>query len=158
MQGSPLVATSAAVGVTVAVGSAGTDVRSRWYRQLDKPSWQPPGPVFGGAWTVLYVLLALAGGRALARAGERPQEAPGYVGAYTGNLLLNAGWSWVFFRARRPRLAVLESAVLTASTVDLARRSWRLDRTAAVALLPYIGWTTFATALSAEIAHRNPGR
>ena len=58
-------ATSAAVAATAAVGTAGTDVTSRWYRRLDKPRWQPPGPVFGIAWSALYVLLATAGARAV---------------------------------------------------------------------------------------------
>ena len=157
MQTSPLAATSAAVGLTAAVGTAGTDVRSRWYAQLDKPSWQPPGPVFGTAWTLLYALLALAGGRALARAADRPGRAPGHAGAYGTNLVLNAAWTWVFFRARRPALAVAESALLTASTVDLARRTHRLDPRAGLLLLPYAAWTAFATALSAAIARRNRG-
>ena len=41
---SSLPATAAAVTATAVVGTLGTDVRSRWYLQLDKPSWQPPGP------------------------------------------------------------------------------------------------------------------
>ena len=155
MRTSSTAAAAGAVAVTAVVGTAGTDVRSRWYRRLDKPSWQPPGPVFGGAWTTLYVVLALAGGRALGRAeGDRLR---GYTRSYVANLVVNAGWTWVFFRARRPRLAVAESALLTASTVDLTRRTWQLDRTAGLALLPYAGWTAFATALSGEIARRNPG-
>lgn len=157
MRTSPLALTSAAVGVTAVLGTAGTDVRSAWYRRLDKPSWQPPGPVFGVAWTVLYVLLALASGRALGRAEDRPRVRRRYLRAGLGNLVVNAGWTWLFFRARRPSLAAAEAALLAASTVDLARRSWQLDPVAGLALIPYVGWTTFATALSAEIARRNPG-
>src|SRR3954452_6397422 len=49
-----------AVGATAAVGGLATApaVDSRWYRRLNKPPWQPPGAVFGPAWTVLYALLA----------------------------------------------------------------------------------------------------
>lgn len=61
----------------------------------------------------------------------------------------------MFFRAERPGLAVLESAALTVSTVDLVRRTWRLDPPAGAALLPYAGWVAFATALTAELARRN---
>ena len=67
----PLLVTSVAAAVTAAVGGAGTDVTSRWYAQLDKPSWQPPGPAFGIVWGVLYVLLAGAAGRGLDRAEQR---------------------------------------------------------------------------------------
>lgn len=150
--------TSAAVGATAVVGTVGTDVASSWYRRLDKPPWQPPGPVFGGVWTVLYVLLALTGGRALTaidRHGPGARQRRGYVRAYAANLALNAGWPWVFFRAESPLLAVVESGVLTASTADLVRRTWQADPTAGVALLPYLTWVTGATVLSAEIARRN---
>ena len=155
----PLLATSAAVAVTAAAGTAGTDVTSRWYRRLDRPSWQPPGPVFGIAWTVLYVLLAGAGARALAGSEQDDEGAPRrrYLRAYGANLVLNAGWTWAFFRAKRPALAVAEVLLLEASTVDLARRTWRLDRPAGAALLPYAAWVTFATALTVEIARRNRG-
>ncbi len=151
---SPWVSTSAAVAVAAVVGTAGTDVDSRWYRRLDKPAWQPPGPVFGIAWTVLYVLIAGAGGRALARAGT-PAQSRSYRRAYGTNLVLNAGWSWAFFRAKRPALALVEVAALEASTVDLVRRTRALDRAAGLAMVPYAAWVTFATALSAALAWRN---
>ncbi|MBM7805121.1 tryptophan-rich sensory protein [Geodermatophilus bullaregiensis] len=148
-------ATSAAVTATALVGTAGTDVTSRWYRGLEKPPWQPPGPVFGIAWSGLYVLLATAGARALAAAGPRERRSHGR--AYAANLVLNAGWTRAFFRLRRPPIAAAEAVVLAASTADLARRSARLDPTAGRLLLPYAAWTAFAAALSAEIARRNRG-
>ena len=58
--------------------------------------------------------------------------------------------------AKRPPLAVAEVVLLLASTLELTRRTYRLDRAAGTALLLYAGWTGFATALSAEIARRNP--
>ena len=148
-------ATSTAVAATALVGTAGTDVTSRWYRELDKPPWQPPGPVFGIAWSGLYVLLATAGARALGSAG--PRERRSYGRAYAANLVLNAGWTWAFFRLRRPPLATAEALVLAVSTADLARRSGRLDPAAGRLLVPYAGWTAFAAALSAEIARRARG-
>jgi benzodiazapine receptor len=51
--------------------------------------------------------------------------------------------------------AVAEVLLLEASTVDLARRSGQVDPAAGVALLPYVAWVIFATALTAELARRN---
>jgi benzodiazapine receptor len=151
---SPYLLSSAAVTATAVLGGIGTTPGTRWYRELDKPPWQPPGWAFGPAWTLLYVLLALGGGRALAAGGEQTRRR--YLRAYLANLALNAGWTWLFFRARRPALATAEAAILAASTADLARRSWALDRPAGAALVPYAAWTSFAAALTASIARRNP--
>lgn len=146
--------TSAAVAATAVVGGLGTDVSSRWYRELDKPSWQPPGRVFGPAWTVLYALLAVGSARALDHTADEARA--GLRRALAVNLVLNAGWSWLFFRARRPDLSLAEIAVLEASTIDLTRRAGRADPTAGRLLWPYAAWVAFAAALNAAIAGRNP--
>ena len=157
---SSLLVSSAAIAVTATVGSAGTDVKSTWYRRLDKPTWQPPGPAFGIAWTILYVLLAAASARALECAEQSPDPAERnrYLRSYAVNLVLNASWTWTFFRAKRPPLALAEVVLLLASTLELTWRTRRLDRAAGMALLPYAGWPSFATALTAEIARRNRPR
>lgn len=149
-----LPATAAAVVATAVAGGFGTDVRSRWYDRLEKPPWQPPGWVFGPAWTTLYALIAVGSSRALDRA--EPGERRPYATALAANLALNTGWSWVFFTAKKPRWALAEVLLLEASTLDLVRRTRRLDPAAAALLTPYAGWVGFASALTAEIARRNP--
>ena len=136
-----LVATAPAVAAAAALGGLATDPRSRWYRRLRKPRWQPPPRAFGVVWPVLYALIAYAGARALAV-----------------NLALNAAWTPLFFRAHAPRLALADLAVLNASNLDLLRRFGRADRRAAAALAPYAAWTAFATALNAAIAADNPDK
>lgn len=152
-----LLATGAAVTATAVAGSLGTDIRSSWYRDLDKPSWQPPGWVFGPAWTTLYGLIALGTARAVDRASS-PADRRALQRSLAANLVLNASWNWLFFRARRPGVALAEVALLEASTLDLARRAGRSDPTAGRLLWPYAGWVAFATALNASIARRNRPR
>ncbi len=149
-----LLATGAAVTATAVAGSLGTDVRSSWYRDLDKPSWQPPGWAFGPAWTTLYASIALASARAV-DAASSPAERLRLQRSLAVNLALNAGWNWLFFRARRPDAALAEIVLLEASTLDLARRAGRSDSAAGRLLWPYAGWVAFATALNASIARRN---
>jgi tryptophan-rich sensory protein len=148
-----LARTAAAVTVTAVVGGLGTDVRSRWYLTLDKPAWQPPGWAFGPAWTTLYGLIAIGSARALDHAS--PAERRTLSRALGTNLVLNASWNWLFFRARRPDLALAEVLVLEASSLDLARRAGRADTSAGRLLWPYAAWVAFATALNASIARRN---
>ncbi len=151
-----LPATGAALVATAVVGGLGTDVRSAWYSRLVKPSWQPPGWVFGPAWTTLYSLIAVASARTLDRIDD-PSERRRYQVSLAVNLVLNIGWTWIFFTAKRPRLALAEILLLEASTIDLLRRSARHDPTSGVLLAPYAAWVAFATALTAAIASRNPG-
>jgi translocator protein len=150
-----LARTCAAVAGTAVIGVVGTDVTSRWYRHLDKPSWQPPGAALGPAWTTLYGLKAVASARTLDRLDE-PAEGRAFATAFGANLMLNAGWNWLFFTARRPRWALAEILLMEVSTLDLTRRAAHVDRPAAKMLIPYAGWVAFATALNASIARRNP--
>lgn len=134
------------------VGGLATDPASRWFRGLEKPSWYPPPQTFGIVWPALYTGLAWSAGEVLTRAGERGAS---FTRAYSVNLVLNGAWTPLFFRAHRPWMAAAESAALTASTVDLVRRARAVSAPAAVALVPYAGWTAFATALTVAIARRN---
>jgi tryptophan-rich sensory protein len=146
------VAAAAATTLTAVAGSLATDPGSAWFRRLRKPPWYPPPATFGIVWTGLYAAMAWAGGEVLARAGA---ARAGLARAGAVNLALNAAWTPLFFRVRRPWAAAAECAVLTASTADLVRRAARVSPAAAAALAPYAAWTAFATALSADIARRN---
>ncbi len=160
-----LVWTGAATAATAAAGGVATDPGSGWYRRLRKPGWQPPAIAFPVVWTALYADLAVSSAVALespAAAETSGAEATrpdltAYRGALAANLVLNATWSWLFWRTRRPWLAAAECAVLTVSSADLVRRTYRLNRSAGVSLAPYAVWCGFATVLSAAIARLNPG-
>lgn len=148
-----LVKTAAGVTAAAAAGSVATRPGSTWYRSLDKPAWQPPPAAFPVVWTSLYALIAIAAARTLKRLP--PAERRRFWRTYVTNLALNAGWTGVFFAARRPGLALVEIAALNSSNVALLRQAWRTDRLAGVALLPYVAWTGFATVLNGSIAARN---
>lgn len=149
-----LAKTAAATGAAALAGSIGSTATSPWYRSLDKPRWQPPPAAFPLVWTTLYALIALAGARAMDRLSG-PQRS-GFTRRYAADLALNAAWTPLFFRVRRPRLALAEIAVLNVANLALLTRAWRADRAAGIMLLPYVAWTGFATALNASIAARNP--
>jgi tryptophan-rich sensory protein len=141
---------AAAPVAAATLGGLATDPDSRWFRDLQKPPWYPPPQTFGIVWTGLYAGIAWASGEVLARGAGRS-----FGRAYTVNIVLNTTWPPVFFRARRPWAAAAESALLTASTVDLVRRAAPVSRAAALVLTPYAAWTAFATALNVAIARRN---
>ncbi len=155
-----LARTGAMVGAAAVVGSLLADPDSRWYRRLSKPAWQPPRAAFPVVWTGLYAATALATARASAELGEagRAGEARRLEIALGANMALNAAWPGLFFRSRRPWLAAAECAVLTASSVDLARRTGAAGRGKGAVVGGYAAWCGFATVLSAAIARRNRRR
>ena len=126
-----------------------------WYRQLDKPPWQPPGWLFGPVWTVLCGLAATS---AIAAWHTTPApRRPRLFSLYGTNAVLNAAWIGIFFRARQPALATADSAALLATTVALIHCTRQNSRLAAFTLTPYAAWVAFATAFSGEITRCNTG-
>ena len=153
-----LAATSAVVGATAISGSAASQTRSdTWYSRLRKPSYVPPSGVFPVAWTTLYGDIAVTSAAGVDRLQQRGETAKlrGLVAALALNLVLNGGWSWLFFRCRRLGLAAVGAAALTASSADLTRRVGQAEPRAGVALLAYPLWCAFATVMSADIWRRN---
>src|SRR3954469_9633639 len=118
--------------------------------RLDKPHWAPPAEVFGPVWTGLYGAIAVAGWRLWER--RTAPSATTALGLHVGQLALNAAWPWTFFsvRNRTASLAVIVAldALVAAEIVTAAR----VDRTAAALLAPYLGWSLFATALTAAVS------
>lgn len=117
-----------------------------WYAQLDKPPFNPPGWLFGPVWTLLYILIAVAGWRVWRR---DPAGWP--MKLWWAQLLLNFAWSPVFFAAHRVGLALVVVIALLVAIVAFIAASWRQERAAAWLFVPYAAWVAFATALNASI-------
>jgi benzodiazapine receptor len=149
-----LAATTLSVGATSGIGSIASQPRiTRWYSRLRKPSYVPPNGVFPVAWTTLYADIAVTSATAIdrLRAAGRDKEARNYIVALAANLILNAGWSWLFFKYQKLGASAIGAAVLAASSADLARRTVAADPRAGVALAPYPLWCAFATVMSGHI-------
>ena len=153
-----LALTSAATVATAVVGSLATQPNSSYYTSLELPDWQPPAAAFPIVWTALDTDIAASSATALHafdKAGDE-QGRSDYLKAFGTNLAINAAWSAVFWRSRRPWVAAAHAALLTASSADLTRRAGQGSKGAGIALSPSAVWCGFATVLSAAIARRNP--
>lgn len=158
MKRSILAATTAAVAAAAGAGSVASARRvPAWYGRLRKPAYQPPNVAFPVVWTTLYGDIAATSAVALDRyrTTGRHDKARGYAAALTVNLILNAGWSWLFFRHHELGASALGAGVLTASTADLVRRTVQADRRAGLALSPYALWCAFATVLATQVWRLN---
>lgn len=117
-----------------------------WYAGLVKPSFNPPNWVFGPTWTLLYVLIAVAGWRVWRKeSGGWPMR------LWWAQLALNFLWTPVFFDAHRIGLALVVVLVLLGTILAFIVASWRRDRASAWLFAPYAAWVAFASALNGAI-------
>jgi tryptophan-rich sensory protein len=124
-----------------------------WYASLRKPSFTPPGPVFGLAWTGLDGGLAFCGYRLLA--APRSVRRNVALGLWSANVAGVAGFSWVLFGRKRLGEATGVTAGMVATSVGLATMAWGVDRSAGRAVLPLAAWTVFASVLQEEVWRKN---
>jgi translocator protein len=125
-----------------------------WYAGLAKPSFTPPGWVFGPVWTALYLLMAFAVWRILRLPVTCARRWA--LTLFWAQLALNAAWSWMFFAAGSPLLGLLDIIPQLLVIVATFVAFYRLDAVAAFCLMPLITWVTFATALNFAIWTLNP--
>ena len=117
-----------------------------WYAGLTKPSCNPPAWLFGPVWTVLYVLIAIAGWRTFER------DRTGLpIRLWWAQFALNFLWTPVFFGAHRIGLALVVILLLLVAILGFISKEWWQDRVAAWLFVPYAAWVAFASVLNASI-------
>lgn len=150
-----LLATATVGGALIAGSTQGPQhLRSGlWYAWLRKPSYTPPGPAFGIAWTILGGMLAFSGYRLLI---AKPKPArTGALWAWGLSALGIAAYPWSFFGRRTLVESSAVAGGMLAATTALAVKAGEVDRSAARAVWPLVAWVSFAFLLSEEIARRN---
>ena len=138
-----------------AASSGGIFGPDAWYERLDKPKWNPPNWLFPVAWTPLFLMIATSGW--LVWRSGAPSEAVTFaIGLYGVHLVLNAGWSAIFFGLKRMDWALAELVLLWLSIAAMIVVFRPLSETAALLLLPYLAWVSFAGVLNFVLWRRNP--
>jgi tryptophan-rich sensory protein len=135
-------------------GQVGSNANSAWFQSLIKPDIFPPPMWFGIVWSILYVIMGLALAMVCAAWGARGRTAA--IAAFAVQLLVNLAWSPVFFAMHRIKEALIVIGVLDVLVVLTIVLFWRVRRTAALLLLPYLAWIAFATLLNWEFLQANP--
>lgn len=125
-----------------------------WYHNLRKPALQPPNWLFGPAWTIILGLAAWSAVVAW-NAAPDPAARTSVIILFVTNAVFHAGWSPLFFRARRPDLALIEVVFLWASLVALVVGLWPISHLASLLIVPYLLWVSFASWLNAAIVRLN---
>ncbi|MDZ7845213.1 MAG: TspO/MBR family protein [Anaerolineales bacterium] len=117
-----------------------------WYTGLVKPSWNPPNWLFGPVWSVLYLLMAISVWLVWMKEGLAGAVVPLVI--FLLQLVLNAGWSWLFFGKHEMGIAFLEILILWAAILACIIVFWNLNPISGMLLVPYILWVTFAAVLN----------
>lgn len=129
--------------------------RADWYEALNKPSWQPPGWAFGPAWTVILGLAGWSGVIAW-NAAATIAEQHSVVVLFAVNGVFHIMWSPLFFKLQRPDWALIEVPFLWASIAAMIIALWPISEQAALLILPYLAWVSFAACLNLKIVRLNP--
>ncbi|MBI2544988.1 MAG: tryptophan-rich sensory protein [Candidatus Aenigmarchaeota archaeon] len=124
-----------------------------WYASLVKPSFSPPNWIFGHVWTILYALMGISLYLVWEKGFNRKTKFAFYL--FGTQLALNSLWSILFFGLRSPLYAFIEIVALWISIVLTIFSFYRISKTSAILLLPYIAWVSFALILNLAIFQLN---
>ncbi len=150
-EGSPWPALAGFIGLCLLVGLSAAAVNApamqNWYPQLIRPRGTPPDWLFGPVWTLLHLMIGTSAWLIWWRGpvGRRQRAA---LQLWGWQLLLNALWSPAFFGLHSPALGLLVIFPMLL-LIGLTMASFaRLQRNAALLLLPYLVWTSYAAYLN----------
>jgi len=140
---------------TAAVGAIASANAGAFYAELARPAWAPPGWVFAPVWSTLYALMGIAAWLVWRLRGFGAARTA--LVLFIAQLAANALWSWLFFVWRLGGLAFAEALLLSCLVALTLVAFWRISTLAALLLVPYLAWVTFAAALTLAVWRLNPG-
>jgi benzodiazapine receptor len=126
-----------------------------WYESLKKPSFNPPNWIFGPVWTGLYTLMGISLFMVWQKRADHPQVKTALFFFFI-QLILNALWSVAFFGLRSPLLGLIDIVLLWIAILLTIKSFFGISKTAALLLLPYILWVSFAVLLNFSLWILNP--
>lgn len=121
-----------------------------WYVRLRKPDLAPPNWVFGPIWTMLYFLMGVSL-FVVWNVGFDKSTVRRSIIVFSIQLALNILWSFFFFGLKSPLLGLVEIVALWFAIVLTIFSFFRVSRIAALILIPYLIWVSFASYLNYSI-------
>jgi tryptophan-rich sensory protein len=121
-----------------------------WYAQLSRPSFTPPNWTFGVVWPLLYMMMGISA-FIIWNKGLDKRIVKVALGIFALQLILNGLWTPIFFGLHLIGLALVEIIILWATILITILTFWKVSKTAALLLLPYILWVSFAVVLNTAL-------
>ena len=120
------------------------------YSKINTPSFAPPGFLFPIVWTILYVLMGIS-----SYIISNKENSGAALKVYYIQLVINALWSFFFFRLNWFLFSFLWILLLIAFVVYMIYLFYKLDKKAAFLQIPYLLWLIFAAILNFSIYYLN---
>ena len=139
--------------VAAGIGAVASVNAAAFYAGLNRPSWAPPAWLFGPVWTLLYLLMGISVWLVWRQTGFT-RWLPFCV--FFLQLGFNALWSWLFFYWHAGALAFVEILLLWLLILANILVFWEIVPVAALLLVPYMGWVSFAGLLAWTVWRANP--
>ena len=134
------------------VGASGSlftvQALNEWYGTLQQPALAPPNWVFAPVWTALFALIGVALWLVWRRVDSFPREARLGFGVFVVHFVFNLAWSAVFFGLREIGWGLVVIGLLWLLILTTMWAFDRVDRRAALLLVPYLLWVSFAAYLN----------
>lgn len=142
------------------IGNIGTVVTipaiSTWYATLVKPSFNPPNWIFGPVWTILFALMGVSL-YLVWQKGFKSKKNKFALKIFGVQFALNVLWSLIFFGLKNISFAFADIIFLWIAVALTIKTFYKISRTAAYLLIPYILWVSFATILNFYVWSLNLG-
>ena len=127
---------------------------STWYTALEKPFFSPPNWVFAPVWIALYTLMGIAA-YLVWKKGMKKKNVRTSLYLFGAQLVLNALWSILFFGMRSLLYSFLEIVALWLLILATTLQFYKISRKAAMLMVPYVLWVSFAALLNLSILMLN---
>ena len=125
---------------------------SSWYPTLIKPNFSPPGWLFAPVWVLLYFLMGIS---LYLIWQKRAKDNNKSLIVFGIQLILNVFWSLLFFGLMSPLYGLIDILFLLAAIILTIVFSFKISSYAAILLVPYLVWVSFATVLNYSIVSLN---
>ena len=121
-----------------------------WYASLKRPFFTPPDWVFAPVWIILYILMGVAAFLIWRKDFHQKQTRSALV-LFGFQLILNALWSFLFFRLRSPLAGLIEISILAVAVLLTIQSFLQVTRIAGLLLVPYFLSVALASGLNLSI-------
>lgn len=113
------------------------------FEAVNKPFLTPPSWFFPVAWSILYILMGVAS-YIIFTSEDNRDKVPAALTSYGVQLLVNFFWSILFFNLKVYLLSFAWLVLLWILIMMTMASFSKISKNAALLLLPYLLWVTFA--------------